>query len=136
MRYIKLFEEFNERIIFIRTKNFDNTGTIRKLPYDGIQCWCISEDDLDKYIEELELWGGNRNNVEIINPTGYDIYAINYPETHKYVMGEIDKLPELEMFDEKKHRMKYLERGVKSILKYVSELGANELCYQIILKSI
>jgi hypothetical protein len=56
----------DDKIIFVRTKNFDNTGTLNKLPYDGIQCWAIYENDLDKYIEELELWGGKKKNVEII----------------------------------------------------------------------
>lgn len=36
----------------------------------------IYENDLDKYIEELELWGGKKKNVEIINPSGYDIFAL------------------------------------------------------------
>jgi len=136
MKYIKLFEGFDSKIIFVRTRNFDNTGTKRKLPYDGVQCWCISENDLDNYIKELELWGGNRNDIEIIDPIGYDIYALNYPKTHKYVMGEAGELPELEPFNQEKHRMKYIKQGEKSILKYVSELGANELCYQIILKKV
>ena len=68
----------DDNIIFVRTKNFDNTGTLNKLPYDGIQCWAIYENDLDKYIVELELWGGKKKNVEIINPSGHDIFALNF----------------------------------------------------------
>ena len=55
----------DDNIIFVRTKNFDNTGAFNKLPYDGIQCWAIYENDLVKYIDELELWGGKKKNVEI-----------------------------------------------------------------------
>ena len=124
----------NDKVIFVRTKNFDNTGTLNKLPYDGIQCWCIYEDDLDKYIEELELWGGKKKNVEIINPRGYDIFALNYPMTHKYVMGETDEIPKLIRFNKNTHVMKYIKQSGKSILEYVSELGAGKMCYQILLK--
>lgn len=123
----------NNDVIFVRTKNFDNTGTLNKLPYDGIQCWAIYESDLEKYIEELELWGGKRKNVEIINPTGYIIFAIDYPMTHKYVMGEIDKAPELIPFNPTKHVMKYIKQSGKSMLEYVSELGMGKMCYQILL---
>jgi hypothetical protein len=120
-------------VIFVKTKNFDNTGTLNKLPYEGIQCWAMYRNDLDKYIEELELWGGNRKNVEIINSTGYSIFALDYPMVHKYVMGEVDEVPKLIPFDSKKHTMKYIEQHGKSMLKYVSELGMGKLCYQIIL---
>lgn len=124
----------NDKIIFVRTKNFDNTGTFNKLPYNGIQCWCIYEDDLGKYIEELEIWGGKRKNIEIINPSGYDVFALNYPMTHKYVMGETDEIPKLIPFNKKIHVMKFIKQNGKSILKYVSELGMSKMCYQILLK--
>jgi hypothetical protein len=115
-------------IIFVRTKNFDNTGTINKLPYNGIQCWAIYENDLQKYIDELELWGGKNKDVEIIDSNGYRIFALNYPQTHKYVMGEIDELLELEPFDVQKHILRFKKQGEKSMLEYVSDMK-----YQIIL---
>ena len=115
-------------IIFVRTKNFDNTGTINKLPYNGIQCWAIYENDLQKYTDELELWGGKSKDVEIIDSNGYRIFALNYPQTHKYVMGEIDELPELEPFDVQKHILRFKKQGEKSMLEYVSDMK-----YQIIL---
>jgi len=124
----------NDNIIFVRTKNFDNTGTLNKLPYDGIQCWVIYKNDLDKYIEELELWGGKKKNVEIINPSGHDIFALNYPMVHKYVMGETDEIPELIPFNKNEHIMRYIKQSGKSMLDYVSELGMGKLCYQILLK--
>ena len=124
----------DDNIIFVRTKNFDNTGTLNKLPYDGIQSWCIYENDLSKYIEELELWGGKKKNVEIINPSGYDIFALNYPMVHKYVMGETDEIPELIQFNKNIHVMRYIKQSGKSMLEYVSELGMGKMCYQILLK--
>lgn len=124
----------DDNIIFVRTKNFDNTGTLNKLPYDGIQCWAIYENDLDKYIVELELWGGKKKNVEIINPSGHDIFALNYPMTHKYVMGETDEIPELIPFNKNEHIMRYIKQSGKSMLDYVSELGMGKMCYQILLK--
>ena len=136
---VKNFKQFvnenfqNNDVIFVRTKNFDNTGTLNKLPYEGIQCWAIYESDLEKYIEELEFWGGKRKNVEIIKPTGYNIFAIDYPMTHKYVMGETDEVPELIPFDKKIHTMKYLKQSGKSMLEYISELGMGKMCYQILL---
>lgn len=130
----KLNEGFFDDIIFVRTKNFNNIGTVNKLPYEGIHCWAIYKNDLDKYIEELELWGGNKKSIEIINPTGYEIFALNYPMVHKYVMGETDEVPKLIPFDKKIHTMKFIKQRGKSVLKYVSELGMNKNCYQILLK--
>lgn len=124
---------FDNKIIFVRTKNFNNTGTINKLPYDGIQCWAIYKNDLDKYINELEFWGGNRKDIEIINPTGYNIFAINYPKAHKYVMGETNEVPELIPYNKTEHTMQYIKQGNKSMLEYISELGLNKMCYQILL---
>ena len=114
--------------LFVRTDKFDNRGTFRKLPYDGIQCWFINKKDLPKYIEELELWGGNKKDIRIVEPTNKKIFAINYFDAHKYVMGESDKLPKLENFDEHKHRLKFIKQSGKSMLKYIGDMK-----YQIIL---
>lgn len=115
-------------IIFVRTKQFDNTGTNRELPYDGIQCWAIYENDLQKYIDELELWGGKQKDVEIIDLNDYKAFALDYPQTHKYVMGEIDELPKLEPFDVQKHILTFKKQGEKSMLEYTAVMK-----YQIIL---
>ena len=123
-----LREETERNYIFVRTDDFDNTGTIRKLPYDGIHCWCIYEDDFDKYIEELELWGGSRKKVRIVDGDNYKKYAINYKMTHDYVMGDSDEIPELENFNPNKHIMKFIKQGKKSMLSYVADIR-----YQIIL---
>jgi len=136
MSKIERFDEYNseDKVIFVRTKNFDNTETLHELPYDGIQCWAIYETDLDKYIEELEIWGGKKRNVEIINPSGYDIFALDYPMAHKYVMGESNEVPEPIPFDKNKHTMKFIKQSGKTMLEYASELGMNKMCYQILLK--
>jgi len=70
MKYLKYFKESKSDIIFVRTNSFDNSGTINKLPYSGIQCFAIHQNDLDKYIKELELWGGNSSDVEVVDSTG------------------------------------------------------------------
>ena len=121
-------EETERNYIFVRTDDFDNTGAIRKLPYDGIHCWCIYEDDFDKYIEELELWGGSRKKVRIVDGNNYKKYAINYKMAHDYVMGDSDKTPELEKFNPNEHIMKFIKQGKKSMLNYIADMK-----YQIIL---
>ena len=123
-----LREEVKDKYIFVRTDDFDNTGTMRELPYDGIHCWCIYEKDLDKYIEELELWGGNRKKVKIVNGENYNKYAINYKMAHDYVMGESDKLPKLEKFNPDEHIMRFEKQKEKSMLDYVADMK-----YQILL---
>jgi hypothetical protein len=140
MRYLPLFENFlkenpsDNKIIFVRTRKFDNRGATNKLPYEGIQCWVIYENDYDKYIDELELWGGRKRDVEIVNPDGYDVYALNYPQTHKYVMGETETIPKLEIFDKTKHVLKFTKNEPKHLPEYISDLASGRLCYQIILK--
>jgi hypothetical protein len=121
-------EETRWKYIFVRYDKFDNIGTKRKLPYKGIQCWCIYEDDLDKYITELELWGGDRKSITIIDGEGYTKYALDYTKTHNYVMGDSDVLPELEKFNPNKHIMRFIKQPKKSILEYVADMK-----YQIIL---
>ena len=121
-------EETRGKYIFVRYDKFDNIGTKRKLPYKGIQCWCIYEDDLDKYITELELWGGDRKSITIMDGEGYTKYALDYTKTHNYVMGDSDVLPELEKFNPNKHIMIFIKQPKKSILEYVADMK-----YQIIL---
>ncbi len=123
-----LREETRSEYIFVRYDNFDNSVTKRKLPYKGIQCWCIYEDDLDKYITELELWGGDRKSISIMDGEGYNKYALDYTKTHNYVMGDSDVLPELEKFNPNKHIMRFIKQPEKSMLEYIADMK-----YQIIL---
>ena len=118
----------NRNYIFVRTDKFDNTGTIRKFPYKGISCWCIYEDDYEKYVNELELWGGNEKDVRVVNPGDKEIFVIDYPLIHKYVMGESDVIPEPKPFDPNKHIMKFIKQPHKSMLEYISDMK-----YQILL---
>lgn len=128
MKHLRLFEQF-DNIIFVRTNKFDNSGTIRKLPYDGIQCWAIYSSDYDKYITELELWGGNRKDVEIIDPNNKEIFAIDYSKAHRYVMGEREELPQLEVYNPDIHIMRFKKNDGKSMLEYSAQMK-----YQIIIK--
>jgi hypothetical protein len=123
-----LKEETRGKYIFVRYDKFSNRGTKRKLPYKGIQCWCIYEDDLDKYITELELWDGDRKYISIIDGEGYDKYALDYTKTHNYVMGNSDVLPELEKFNPNKHIMRFHKKPENFMLEYVADMK-----YQIIL---
>jgi hypothetical protein len=125
-----LTEDTNDdnNIIFVRTTKFDNTGAVNKLPYDGIHCWAIRKKDFEKYINELELWGGRRKDVEIINPNGYDIFALEYPKTHNYVMGQTDKIPKLEKFNKEKHILSFIKQDKNSMLPYISDMK-----YQVLL---
>ena len=117
-----LREEMVRDYIFVRTDNFDNTGTVRELPYEGIHCWCIYEDDFGKYVEQLELWGGNKKDVRVISGDGYEKYAINYEKAHSYVMGDSDNKPKLEKFNPHKHILKFVKQGKKSMLDYYTDL--------------
>lgn len=128
---MKNFNQFlNEKnIIFVRTNKFDNSNTVRKLPYNGIQCWAIYKKDFDKYVKELELWGGNKDDIEILNTNGYEIFALNYKKSHDYVIGKIKEPPKLIPFN-KKFVMKFIkQKNKKNMLEYVSELGMGKLCY-------
>jgi len=130
MKHLKLFENFSgeDNILFIRYNDFDNSTTRNKLPYDGIQCWAIYENDYQRYIDQLELWGGKKKNVSVINPEGYNINALNYTQAHKYVMGESKIVPELEKFNVDKHVLNFKKQDEKSMLQYYADLT-----YQIIL---
>jgi hypothetical protein len=121
MKYINSRDTFD--IVFIRFDKFDNSGTVRSLPYDGIHCWCIYKEDIEKYITELEFWNGDRKLVRILNINKNDsIYAIDYKLAHNYVIGDSDIIPKLEVFDRKKHVMNFIKQDEKSMLKYISDM--------------
>ena len=132
-KFAEYIKENVNNIIFVRNKKFDNSNTVRELPYKGIHCWAIYENDFDKYVDELELFGGNKKNVEIINTIGYDIFALDYQKAHKYVVGESKIVPELETFDKNIHCLKFIKQGKKSMLEYSSNLLLNKTAYQILL---
>lgn len=133
MKHLKSFNESYTDIIFVRTSKFDNTGTINKLPYRGIQCFAISQNDLDKYRKELELWGGSSGDIQIVDNDNLVPYALDYQKCHQYVMGESGEVPKLEPFNPDKHVMKFHKRDGKSMLEWISDLGLGKDCYQVIL---
>jgi len=132
-KYIKYFKESKDDIIFVRTNKFDNRGTINKLPYKGIQCFAINQNDLDKYKLELELWGGNNSDVVVVDSTGLTPYALDYNKVHSWVMGESDVLPDLLPFNSDIHTMNFTKMDSKSMLEWISDLGLGKSCYQVIL---
>ena len=67
--------------------------------------------------------------VEIIGPLDKEIYAIDYIHAHKYVMGEEDTVPELEIYDSNLHITMFKKNDHKSMLEYSALIK-----YQIILK--
>lgn len=133
MKHLKSFNESQRDIIFVRTSKFDNTGTTNKLPYGGIQCFAIYQNDLDKYRKELELWGGDSKDIQIVDNSGLVPYALDYNKCHQYVMGESGELPQPEPFNPDKHTMKFHRREGKSMLDWISDLGLGKECYQVIL---
>ena len=133
MKYLKFFNESQRDIIFVRTLKFDNWGTTNKLPYKGIQCFAIYQNDLDKYRKELELWGGDSSDIQIVNSNGLVPYALNYNKCHQYVMGESEELPKPETFNPDKHVMTFHKMHGKSMLEWISDLGLGRECYQVII---
>jgi hypothetical protein len=132
-KYIKYFKESKDDIIFVRTNKFDNTGTVNKLPYKGIQCFAINQNDLVKYKLELELWGGSESDVVVVDSTGLTPYALDYNKVHSWVMGESDILPDLLPFNSDIHTMNFTKMDSKSMLEWISDLGLGKSCYQVIL---
>ena len=133
MKHLKSFNESQIDVIFVRTSKFDNTGTTNKLPYNGIQCFAIYQNDLDKYRKELELWGGDSNDIQIVDNDNLVPYALDYNKCHQYVMGESKELPKPEPFNPDRHTMKFHRREGKSMLDWISDLGLGKECYQVIL---
>ena len=129
-----IYENLDPDVIFVRTENFDNSNAVRQIPYKGIHCWAILKVDYDKYIEELELWGGNRKNVRIVDTSGYEIRALDYNKAHKYVIGEGEEIPKLEIFNSRKHILRFRKIKRKSLIWYVSDLSSNKKTFQVILQ--
>ena len=89
---------------FVRIAEFDNSECIRKpiLPEHAIHAWCMTEDAV---LSVRELYGSR---VKIIDhPEGMEAYAIDFHELNGYVIGDHDKMPELQEFDEEKHACEF-----------------------------
>jgi hypothetical protein len=119
MKYIiteeQIVNTYPDNILFVKYKLFDNSQTERKLPYDGISAWAIRKIDLNKYIKLFDYikhqhpeLGGGSENLEIVNPSGKKIFALDYEKTNNYVLGESDEIPELEPFNPKKHKLEFV----------------------------
>jgi len=117
------YKDKSKKIIFIKYTKFDNSDTVNRIPF-GKSLWAIYENDLEKYISELELWGGKKEDVEIMSSefTGV-FFALDYKKTHKYIMGESSEKPKLEIFDNNKHILRFNKSNdSKSMLKYYADM--------------
>jgi|ERR1035437_1554856 hypothetical protein len=119
----------NGKIIFLRNTNYSNRGNIRHLPYDGIHCWAVNEFDIDKFFTQAYYSGSDKKDFVEINPSGKEIYALNFKQCDDYVKGHNDTIPELEKFNQKKHVLIFDKMsGAKPMYPYHSNLY-----YQIIM---
>ena len=119
MKYIlteeQIISNYPDNILFVKYKLFDNSQTVRKLPYDGISAWAVRKIDLNKYKRLLDFikqhhpeLGGGSENIEIVNPSGKKIFALDYDKVDSYVLGDSDEIPELEKFEPNKHKLDFV----------------------------
>lgn len=135
MNNIKIFEKFiSDNVIFLRNVRYDNSTTKRKLPYMGIQCWAINENDIEYFYNQSYYTGrgstGDRKNYVEVNPIGFDIYALDFKQAHEYVMGLRPEPPVPELFDAIIHTLRFVacDPTHKNIYSHHSELT-----YQIVM---
>lgn len=86
-------------VVFVKFQYFDNGKAVRELPYGGIHAWAVRKDDLDHfcdtYADGIPL---------IVTPSPEaTIYALDYQDADRYVIGESDCVPELEAFEWRSH---------------------------------
>ncbi len=105
-------------ILFFRNINYDNSGTVRHLPYKGIFCFAIYKKDIDKFYKMGWLWGVPKENIIDINPDGYNIFALNGYTVEYYVLGDSDRVPELEKFVPEKHCLKFEKQPNDHLVEY------------------
>lgn len=109
-----LINESTSDILFVKYTLWDNSQTIRKLPFPGQSAWAIKKSDLFKYKDFLdnvkkhypELGGGSEN-LKIVEPSGDEIIALNYPQANQYVMGDSNVIPEPEPFNPEIHCLEF-----------------------------
>ena len=117
MKYILTEQQVDSlpgNVLFVRYKLWDNSKTVKKLPYSGTSAWAVKKKDLNKLIgffDDIKLlyphMGGGSENLEIINPAGKKVIALDYKKSNDYVMGDSNEKPEIEQFDPNKHTLKF-----------------------------
>lgn len=103
-------------VLFVKYKLWDNSQAQRKLPYPGISAWAIRKIDLKKLLNFFDdikrlypSMGGGSENIEIVNPSGKKVVALDYKKANKYVVGDSDEEPVEEKFDPQKHLVRFEE---------------------------
>ena len=108
-----LIKESYSDVLFVKYTLWDNSQTIRELPFPGQSAWAIKKTDLFKYKDFLdnvkkhypELGGGSEN-LKIVEPNG-EVIALNYADANNYVMGDSNTIPEPEPFNPEKHCVEF-----------------------------
>lgn len=102
-------------VVFVRNKNYDNSQTIRRLPYRGVSAFAVATDDFEKFKQYAEKEEGvDPSNWQVYDMDDFDNYqvcALKMSETNDYVMGWSDEKPKLEPFDAQEHTMYIDEDG-------------------------
>lgn len=102
-------------VVFVRNKNYDNSETIRRLPYRGVSAFAVATDDFEKFKQYAEKEEGvDPSNWQVYDMDDFDNYqvcALKMSETNDYVMGWSDEKPKLEPFDAQEHTMYIDEDG-------------------------
>lgn len=103
-------------IVFVRHNSYDNSATIRRLPYRGVSAFAVHTDDFEKFKHYAEKEEGvDMSNWEVYNLDDFDNYelcAMHMSETNDYVMGYSDDKPTLKKFDAEEHTMYVDEDGL------------------------
>lgn len=103
-------------VVFVRNKSYDNSATIRRLPYRGVSAFAVHTNDFEKFKHYAEKEEGvDTSNWEVYNLDDFDNYelcAMPMSETNDYVMGYSDDKPTLKKFDAEEHTMYIDEDGL------------------------
>lgn len=116
-------------IIFVRV-NFDNSRTVRQLPYSGIHAWAMDAEEWDWF----RFTYANLNPIIIGSPDDYQrIGAISYKDVDRYVMGLSDTVPPIVPFDPDQHCLIGEVRELPNILGELEQVIWYATNWQVIL---
>ena len=118
MKYIlkenQITSSYPGNVLFVKYKLWDNSQTKRKLSFPGASAWAVRKVDLKKllnFFDDIKTlypqMGGGSENIEILNPSGKNIVALDYGLANDYVVGDSDEEPVEEKFDPQKHTLKF-----------------------------
>ena len=110
------YSQFNDGgVVFVRNKAYDNSQTIRRLPYRGVSAFAIHTDDFEKFKQYAEKQEGvDPSNWQVYNLDDfqdYEVCAMEMDETNDCVMGFSDEKPTLKPFNPDEHSMFIDENG-------------------------